>query len=78
MLARLVGIERRMNPPEHHRRAALARETSKVIAAQRVGGMNANAHDVARLDTLQCEGFERFIDDHGRAIVRRRGRREHI
>ena len=48
MLARLVGIERRVNPAEYHRGTALAREPAKVIPAQRVGGMNANAHNVTR------------------------------
>ena len=78
MLARFVGIERRVDAAEHDRRAALAREAAEVIPAQRVRRVDADADHVARRDALEVERLERFVDDHRRAVVGGRGRGKHV
>jgi len=40
-----------VNSAENHICSTLSRQRSKFIAAQRVGGMNANADDISRLDS---------------------------
>ena len=76
---RFFRIEGGMDSAEHHPGAALAYGAAHLVSAQGVVGVNANAHDVARLDTLEVEVLQSFIADFGIAegLVqsRRPGRR---
>ena len=78
VVATFRDVEVRRDHPLSKLLGALAREPAKVISAQGVGGMNANADDVTRINTPQVEGLQRFIDDRRRTVLRRRRRREHI
>ena len=41
-----------MDAAEGHERTSLFCEASKTVTAKRIAGVNANPHDIARLDTL--------------------------
>ena len=62
---RLVGIQRRVNAAEDHRRAARAHGRANLIAAQRISRVDPNPDDVAGVDGVELERLERFIDDPG-------------
>ncbi len=67
-----------MNASEDDRGAALPRIAPDRIASQRVGGVHADANNVARFDGLGIESLERFVDDRRRAVVQRRRSRKNI
>ena len=69
-LVRLVRIERRVNAAEDHPGAALPRDPPHLMAAQRIGGVDADADDVAGLDGLGYNGFQRLVNDQRIAILR--------
>src|SRR5437762_8042813 len=52
-LMRFVRIERGVNPSEHDISAAPACDLPDFIAAQRIGRVDADAHNVARLNLVR-------------------------
>jgi hypothetical protein len=73
-----VRVERGVNAAEDHERPTRPCEVSDRIAAKRVGGVNANADHVSRVDAGRIERLERLVHDQRRAEACRRGRRQHI
>src|SRR5437773_801769 len=66
VLARLLGIQRRVNATVHDVRATLAGTPADLVSAMAVGGMNADADDVVVGDGRLVKSFERFVDDSRR------------
>ena len=52
-------------PPNTTMRAALARLPADRVAAQGVAGVDADADDVARLDSFEVDRLERLVAEHG-------------
>jgi len=48
--ANLLGIERGVNAAKNHRRSPAPRQDTELVSAKGVPSVNADAHDVARLD----------------------------
>ncbi len=71
---RLVGIQRRVNAAEDHRRAARSHGRTNLIAAQRISRVDADPDDVAGVDGVEIERLERFIDDAWPSVCGRCGR----
>ena len=78
VLVRFVGEQRRVNATEHHVGAALAREPSQRISAERIARMNADPDDIAGPHRVEIQRLEGFVDDDGIAIGGGRRRRQHI
>jgi hypothetical protein len=77
-LVRLVGIERRVNAAEHHRRSGGPRRGANLVAAQGITGMDADSDDVAGTDLGRVEQGQGLVGEH-RIAVDRRGRcGEHV
>ncbi len=57
--------------------AARAGDAADLVSAQGIAGMDADADDVAGLDGLGVDLFERFIDEDGIACGGGRGGGEH-
>lgn len=71
---RLFRKQRRVNPSVHDPRPPLAQRSAELIATECVARVNANADDIARLDGVDGERFERLIDDERIApLTTRRG-----
>ena len=68
MLPGFVRVERGVNPAEHHVSAAGSNETAQLIAADRIGGVDADADHVTCRDAVEIERLEGFVGD-GRAAV---------
>ena len=65
---RFVGVERGVYAAEDHRRAARSRGGADLVAAQRVARVDPDPDNVARLDVVEIERLERFVDDAWRAV----------
>jgi hypothetical protein len=66
----LGRIERRVNTAEDNVGAALTRELSDFVAAQRIPGMDPDSDDIARSQLRGVKGIQRFVsDDRARPIV---------
>jgi hypothetical protein len=63
VLAGLLGIQRRMNAAKNDERATLTCRTADFVAAMGVGGVDADADDVAALDERCVEWLQRFVDE---------------
>ncbi len=50
--------------------AAGTRHAAYLVAAQGIAGVDANAHNVARLDGLRNNLFERFVHENGVADLK--------
>ena len=64
-LAGFFGIERGVNPTENYVGPALARQSPDFVAAQRIRGMNADAHGIAGLNPFRIHRAEGFIHQDG-------------
>ena len=62
------GIECGVNPAKNNVSAAAARYLANLVSTQRVGGMNADAHNIPRLNAFGHNRFQSFIDDVGIAV----------
>jgi hypothetical protein len=67
-----------MNAAEDDSRSTFACLAADFVAAQRVEGVNADAHDVARRDRIEVDGIERFINHTRIAVLARRRRGKHV
>ena len=63
VLVRLIGKERRVYAAVDNPRALLARHAADFVAAPRVPGVDADAHDVAFGDRGHVDVLERLIDE---------------
>ena len=52
-----------MDPAVHHPRSARAGHLAHRIAAERIAGVYADAHNIAGLDALRHNLLERLIDE---------------
>ena len=75
---RLLRIKRRMNAAEHDVSAALAREASHGVAAQRIAGVDADADDVAGRNALGNQTFKSFVTNLRIAKFDWRRGRQHV
>jgi hypothetical protein len=73
-----VGIERGVNSAEDDISAAFAGFFADLVSAKRVGGVDADADDVAGLDLLDVYSLEGFVDENGVAVASRRGGRQNV
>ena len=62
-LQRFFWVEGRVNAAIDDPCATLPREPANLVAAQGIPGVNADAHQIARLDGRGDEGFERLVND---------------
>ena len=60
-----LRIEASVNTTEHHVRAAFPGDAANFITAKRVPGVNADAHNVARMDARGIQLLQRFIANFG-------------
>ena len=58
-----------MNAAEDDPGALRPGEAADLVAAVRIGGVNADADDVAGRDGREVEGFERFVDQVRVAVL---------
>ena len=64
VLQRFLGKQRRVNTAIHHPRAPLARHPAHLVSAQSVARVHADADDVAGLNALGDNLFQRFVDEN--------------
>ena len=74
----LFWIESRVDAAVDNPGPALASHTADLHAAQSIAGMDADPHNIATLDELRLNLFERFISDDRIAILGRRSRGEYV
>ena len=73
-----VGIEGGVNASEHHVGAALAGHFPDFVAAERVGGVDADADNIAGLNLIRVYRLQGLVDQAGIAKARRCRRCKHI
>src|SRR5581483_8435141 len=61
LLKRLLRIERGMDSPKHNPGSPIACCAAHFVSSKGVAGVNANAHDVASLNTLSIDLLQSFI-----------------
>ena len=71
-------VEGCVNASEHHVGTAVARHFPNFIAAQRIGRVDADAHNVARLNLVRVCRDKGLVDKAGIAKNPRRRRCKHI
>ena len=76
-LQRLFGKKGGVNAAIYHPGAALASHSSHLISAQSVAGMDADSDNIAGLNGIWINLFERFIHQDGIACGSRRGGRKY-
>ena len=77
-VARFIGIEGRVDSSIHNVGASLAGGSADLVAPECVACVDADADDVTRLDRVEVERLERFVDESRLSVQRRRRRREDI
>ena len=77
-IVRFVGIERRVNAPEDDMSARRARESSQLVSAKRVAGVNPDPDDVARLNARRIDLLEGLVGQHRLAVFGGRRGGEHV
>ena len=65
---RLVGIKRGVDAAEYHPCSAFPRQATYLQPAECVGGMDADADDIARLDGLEMKLFQRLVNNLGVSV----------
>ena len=66
----LFRIQGRVDAAVHDPGSAFARHASDLHASQGIAGMDADAHDVAGLNELGLNLFERLVSDDRIAVAR--------
>jgi hypothetical protein len=61
LLERLLRKQGRVNASVHYGGASFAGESTHLVSSQRIARMHADSNDIARLDCLGIELFQRFI-----------------
>ena len=63
VLAGLVGIQRRVNAPEHDESTPLAGGAADLVAAIRIRRVDADADNVATFDLRRVKWLQRLVDE---------------
>ena len=74
----LLREERGVDATVDHGRAGLPRQTTNLIAAERVARVDADADDIASDDGRRVQWLERFVGDDRVAVVPRRRLRQYV
>src|SRR6185369_7762004 len=77
-LVRFFGEKRGVNAAVYHFRSTFACNLPYFIAAQRVAGMNTDAHHIAVVDHIRVQPDQGFINNVGIAHFGWSGRRQHV
>ena len=67
-----------MDAAENYEGTPITRDLANFISAQGILGMNANANNIARLNTIWIHMLECFVDEDGISEEGWRGRGDHI
>src|ERR1051325_3149911 len=67
-IVRLVWIQRGMYSAKDDRCTPGSRRSADLVPAQRIAGMNPDTNDVTRLDGVEIERLQRFIDNVRRTV----------
>ncbi len=73
-----MRVQRGVNAAIDHVCSTFARHASQRHAAKGVPGVNADTHDIAKLDLIRLNLFESFICDDGIAVFSRGSGGKHV